>query len=441
MTAPPVKTRWYEGITSTQWLVLAIASAGWVFDVYEGQLFTIFKTPMLTELAGGEGRSVGFHADLALACFLVGGAIGGLGFAMLGDRIGRVRVMSMTILVYSFFSALTFFAQEPWHVEALRFLVALGTGGEWAVAVALVSETFSDRSRAFASGIFHASSVLGAALASLTGYLFVSPGAWRWGFLMGLVPALLVVWIRLGLREPERWQRLVLDAETGEADGNGQVGAGKASPPREAGRLSELLGDPRWRLRAFVGLGLAAVGLATYWGVYAWAPELVGEVLGPDVPSEEKQKSASLAYLLMNFTGGLFGLLTFAPISQRWGRRGAFIFFHIGALVMTLVTFLGAQTYAQALGLLAVMAYFVVGMHAGYAIYFPELFPTRLRATGSSFCFNLGRLLAAGILIARGVLGPSFSLRYGVVAMATLFLVGLVLLAFAPETRGCELPE
>jgi len=441
MTAPPVKTRWYEGITSTQWLVLAIASAGWVFDVYEGQLFTIFKTPMLTELAGGESRSVGFHADLALACFLVGGAIGGLGFAMLGDRIGRVRVMSMTILVYSFFSALTFFAQEPWHVEALRFLVALGTGGEWAVAVALVSETFSDRSRAFASGIFHASSVLGAALASLTGYLFVSPGAWRWGFLMGLVPALLVVWIRLGLREPERWQRLVLDAETGEADGNGQVGAGKASPPREAGRLSELLGDSRWRLRAFVGLGLAAVGLATYWGVYAWAPELVGEVLGPDVPSEEKQKSASLAYLLMNFTGGLFGLLTFAPISQRWGRRGAFIFFHIGALVMTLVTFLGAQTYAQALGLLAVMAYFVVGMHAGYAIYFPELFPTRLRATGSSFCFNLGRLLAAGILIARGVLGPSFSLRYGVVAMATLFLVGLVLLAFAPETRGCELPE
>ena len=190
-----------------------------------------------------------------------------------------------------------------------------------------------------------------------------------------------------------------------------------------------------------MGLGLAAVGLATYWGVYAWAPELVGEVLGPDVPSEEKQKSASLAYLLMNFTGGLFGLLTFAPISQRWGRRGAFIFFHIGALVMTLVTFLGAQTYAQALGLLAVMAYFVVGMHAGYAIYFPELFPTRLRATGSSFCFNLGRLLAAGILIARGVLGPSFSLRYGVVAMATLFLVGLVLLAFAPETRGCELPE
>lgn len=432
--------RWYSGITASQWMVLAIASAGWIFDVYEGQLFTIYKTPMLRELVGDQGASVGLHGDVAFALFLIGGAIGGLGFAMLGDRIGRVRVMSLTILVYSIFSALTFFARSVWEVDALRFLVALGTGGEWAVAAALVAETFPPRARAFASGIFHASSVLGAALASLTGWLVVGPGAWRWGFLVGLAPALLVVWIRASLKEPERWEQAAGKASP--AAGKDDLLAGDSpEPTQELGSLRALLGDRRWRSRALVGLGLAAVGLATYWGIFAWAPELVADVLGPDVSAEERQKSASLAYLLMNFTGGLLGLLGFAPVAHWRGRRFAFFVYHLGALIMVPLTFLGVSTYSQALMMLPVMAFFVVGMHAGYAIYFPELFPTRLRATGSSFCFNLGRLVAAVLLVARGVLGARFDFRSGVVAMAALFLVGLVVLMFAPETRGADLPE
>lgn len=440
----PRPTRWYAGITASQWMVLAIASAGWIFDIYEGQLFTIYKTPMLKELLGEDSTAVGRHGDVAFALFLVGGAVGGLGFAMLGDRIGRVRVMSLTILAYSAFSALTFFARSIWEVDALRFLVALGTGGEWAVAAALVAETFPPRARAFASGIFHASSVLGAALASLTGWLVVGPGAWRWGFLVGLAPALLVVWIRASLEEPERWEKARGQAEQptrGEEEENDGLAGAPTGPAQGFGSLRELLGDRRWRSRALLGLGLAAVGLATYWGIYAWAPELVADVLGPAVSADERQKSASLAYFLMNFTGGLLGLLSFAPVAHRRGRRFAFMVYHLGALVLVPLTFLGARTYAQTLWLLPTMAFFVVGMHAGYAIYFPELFPTRLRATGSSFCFNLGRLVAAALLIARGMLGPRFDFRHGVVAMASLFLVGLVLLAFAPETRGADLPE
>jgi hypothetical protein len=207
------------------------------------------------------------------------------------------------------------------------------------------------------------------------------------------------------------------------------------------GSLAELLGDPRWRARALLGLGLASVGLATYWGIFAWGPELVREVLGPNVPDEKRQAASSLAYLLMNFTGGLLGLLGFAPLASWRGRRFAFLVYHLGAIVLVPWTFLGARTYAQALVLLPVMAFFVVGMHAGYAIYFPELFPTRLRATGSSFCFNLGRLLTAGLLLLRGALGERFDLRSAVVTMASLFLVGLALLTVAPETRGRPLPE
>jgi len=424
--------RWYQGLGAGPWMVLAVASAGWVFDVYEGQLFTIFKTLMLRELVGGSPATIEWQGNVGLAAFLLGGAAGGLGFGVLGDRFGRVRILSVTILVYSVFSALTAFAQTAWQVHALRFLVALGAGGEWAIAAALVAETFPTHARATASGIFHASSILGSALASLTGMVFVAPGAWRWGFLLGLAPALLVLWIRLRIREPKRWITASQSAQEG-----GEITAA----PRALGDLRELFGQQPWRSRAILGLSLATVGLATYWGIFAWSPELVGEILGDRVPAAERQASSSLAYLLMNFTGGFLGLLSFAPLASWRGRRFAFAVYHIGAAILAPTAFLGAGSFTQALWLLPVMAFFVLGMHAGYAIYFPELFPTRLRATGSSVCFNLGRVLGAVILLVRGTLGSALGLRWAVVVMSGLFWVGLLILAFAPETKGRELPE
>ncbi|MFO0908041.1 MAG: MFS transporter [Isosphaeraceae bacterium] len=411
-------------IERAQWIILIVASAGWVFDVYEGQLFTIFKTPMLKSLLGPSSTpgAIDWHANLAFAIFLIGGAVGGLGFGVLADRVGRVRVMGLTILVYSLFSALTAFARTTTQVEILRFLVALGTGGEWAVAAALVAETFPTRSRALASGIFHASSILGAGLASITGIYLSGPDGWRTGFLIGLAPALLTLYVRWGMTEPDPWKSAQND-----------------TAPAPAGRLGELLGDPQWRPRAWLGLGLAAVGLATYWGIFAWGPELAGSLLGPNVSAAERQSRSSFAYLIMNFTGGLLGLLGFAPAAERWGRRRAFQLYHVGALVTVPITYLGASTYNQALWLLPVMGFFVVGMHAGYAIYLPELFPTRLRASGASFGFNVGRLLGATVLLVRGYLGEWLGLRWAVVAIAGLFLVGLILLQFAPETRGREL--
>ena len=183
------------------------------------------------------------------------------------------------------------------------------------------------------------------------------------------------------------------------------------------------------------------MGLATYWGIFAWGPELAASVLADGSSAEARQSASSLAYLLMNFTGGLLGLLAFAPMASWRGRRFAFAVYHVGAAICAPLTFLGARTYPQALWLLPVMAFFVLGMHAGYAIYFPELFPTRLRATGSSVCFNLGRVLGAVVLVVRGKLGELFGLRWAVVAISSLFLIGLLLLIFAPETRGSELPE
>lgn len=418
------ETRWYDGITRYGLLVLIIACLGWIFDVFEGQIYALFKTPALAELLelAKDDRLVDKYANWGLVTFLIGGTVGGLLFGIMADRIGRRQTMVWSILTYSIFSGLHFFASTWWHVVALRFFVAMGVAGEWAIAAALVAEVFPKKARAAAGGIFHASSVIGAVMGSVVGMYFT----WRWAFLLGVAPAALVVWVLVSIRESEKWQ-----------DATGRAKESK----KKGGSLGELLGTAQWRNRALIGLGLASVGLGTYWGIYAWGPELVREVLGNTVPEGELQEKASFAYMLMNVTGGFAGLLLFAPITMLTNRRIAFAFYHIGALVVVPITFLGATAYWHTLVLLPVTAFFVVGMHAGYAIYFPELFPTRLRATGASFCFNVGRLVSAGMLLVRAELRELLNLRGAVTAMASLFLVGLALLLIAPETKDTELPD
>ncbi|HSZ58232.1 MAG TPA: MFS transporter, partial [Tepidisphaeraceae bacterium] len=139
---------WYRQVTRYQWLVLAIASAGWAFDAFEGQIYALTWPEMLRELVGGDPHRIDFWAEVFKGVFLAGGAVGGIAFASLADRIGRKPVMAITILLYSLFSGLTYFASSLWHVAILRFLVALGVGGEWAVAAALVAEVFPQQARA-----------------------------------------------------------------------------------------------------------------------------------------------------------------------------------------------------------------------------------------------------------------------------------------------------
>src|ERR1041385_2314069 len=188
--------RWYHGVTGYQWLILAIASAGWVFDTYEGQIFNITRNQLLAEILGvGTGSAeIKRYGDIFLGVFLLGGTAGGLLFGSLADRWGRKPTMVLTILMYSIFSGLTFFVTNLWQVAVLRFFVALGVGGEWAVAAALVAEVFPKHARAHASGIFHATSVLGTWLAALAG-LWVASN-WRWAYLIGVGPALLTLWVR-----------------------------------------------------------------------------------------------------------------------------------------------------------------------------------------------------------------------------------------------------
>src|SRR5207247_1828968 len=190
MSTSTANAPWYAGITSYQWLVLVIASLGWIFDVFEGQVFVSSEKQILDGLlpASTSEGTRDFYKYVALASFLIGGAVGGVFFGALADRIGRVRTMVFTILMYSLFTCLTAFSQTWWHVVLLRFLVALGTGGEWAVASALVAEVFPPKARAWSGAIFHGSSIFGTYLAIAAGLFVVPTLGWQRAFIIGALP-------------------------------------------------------------------------------------------------------------------------------------------------------------------------------------------------------------------------------------------------------------
>lgn len=465
--------KWNQGITRYQWTVLLIASLGWVFDVFEGQIFVASMRDAMPDLlgVGPDNASVGSWNNIAFGFFLLGGAFGGVFFGVVSDRIGRSKTMVLTILFYSLFTCASAFAQTPWQMVALRFLVAMGVGGEWAVAAAMVAEVMPTRSRSVMGSIFHASSVFGTLLAAATVAMLIGnesvnariEGAgwdpWRIGFAIGVLPALLTLWIRWKLHEPESWKRAQQRAVE--------------DPSKKPGRLGELFSSENLRATV-VGVTLATIGLVTFWGVHIYGKNAllrraqedalkVEQVIqpGPDAtPTQNEEfqteKSAALQKhageikrsemlsMVLNTIGGGLGLLFFGAISNRLGRRGAFILYHVVAFAAVILLFgwlLPNDTSPFWLAcFLPIFGFFTLGMHAGYAVYFPELYPTRLRGTGAGFCFNMGRLGTAAAFFVFGfwiLISPESQALW----LSPLYLVGAVVVLFGRETRGTELLE
>jgi MFS family permease len=358
--------------------------------------------------------------------------------------------MILTILLYSLFTCVTAFAQTWWQIAILRFFVALGVGGEWAVASAFVAEVFPKHARAWSGAVFHGSSVFGTYLAIAAGAFIVNDPrfGWRWGFAIGAIPALLTLWIRWQLKEPDAWTTAR------------EKRAAARSPFAE---LSELFGQDL-RRRTLLAVSLAFVGLATFWGVHIYGKDfllhrareraLADEGLSTKADAAVKKevfrkhsaelKRAEMWGMFLVTTGGGLGLLAFGPICERLGRRRAFLVFHLGGLVAALALFQGLSALSDQVltWTLPVFGFLTLGMHAGYAIYFPELYPTRLRSSGAGFCFNFARSATAVMLLVNGALQKSgLSFENAASLLSLLFLVGVVLLAFLPETKGIELAE
>jgi MFS family permease len=457
---------WYRSLTRYHWFVLVVAALGWLFDTMDQQLFNIARVPAMRELlqsADGKPAELSLvreYAGYATAIFLIGWGTGGIAFGILGDLLGRARTMLLTILIYSLFTGLSALSMGFWDFAVYRFLTGLGVGGEFAVGVALVAEVMPDRARPFALGLLQALSAVGnitAALISL-GLTFLAwdPVAgeptfstWRVMFAVGTLPALLAVVIRRKLKEPERWQAATAQASF-------------ASRIKAYG--TELFSNPRWTRHALFGLLLASAGIIGLWGIGFFSIDLQryifrtryeaanlipgGPKLSPGEITFWVDVWASMTSITINF-GAFFGIYLFGVVSHYAGRRPTFAVALILALLSTAFVFWRFDSVGDIFWMIPIMGFCQLSLFGGYAIYFPELFPTRLRSTGISFCYNVGRFVAAtgptalGLLSSRVYVGypEPLPMRYAGITMCAIFLLGLAVLPFIPETKGKPLPE
>jgi MFS family permease len=419
---------WREGVTRYQWLVLFIAWLGWVFDAMDATIYAIVLHPALHDLLQSSGQpvtseQVGWYGGIIFSVFLIGWAIGGIFFGLVADHIGRTKTLIATILIYAVFTGLAALSQDWWHLAIYRFLTALGIGGEWAAGAALVAETWPEEKRAKAAGILQSAWAAGFFLAASFNLLLKGYG-WRVLFVIGVLPAFVSLLVRWHVKEPDRW-----------------VTAHKQDHKTNLEHLSEIF-SPSLRRATVVGSALAFVAVFGLWGSTNWAPTLVREL--SDLKGYDNAAlSAFVSYAIMALNGGaLFGYLGFGPLADRFGRRAVFAFMCLGSLVMLPVTYLIPTTYVGVLMLLPILGFFNNGIFSGFPIYLPELYPTRLRATGAGFCFNAGRVLASASPFLTGWLVTSLG-TFGRAAstVALIYLVGLTVVLFAPETRGKPLPD
>lgn len=450
---PDPTAPWYKQLTGYHWFVFIVASLAWLFDCLDQQLFLLARNDAMSALLpkGWDPKEFGGYAT---SIFVAGWATGGLIFGAVGDRIGRAKTLTLTVLIYSVCTGLSAFSKGWVDFALYRFLTGVGVGGVFGLAVALIADTLPDRSRTGALGTLQALSAFGNISAGLVSMFMgslikagtIAPGeGWKYMFLVGALPAFLCVFIAIRLKEPEKW---VKAREEGRA-------AGVAF-----GSYRSLLGDPRWRRPALLGMLLCVSGVIGLWGIGFFAPELVGDVIerslilegaAKDIVASEKSRWVGINSIVQN-TGAFFGMLGFTYIAQRFGRKGAFALGYIVAMVVTIGYFQMFNGRGD-IWMSAVMGACQLGLFAGFAIYLPELFPTRLRSTGTSFCYNVGRFLAATGPFTLGKLQAYLkqgltttdakinAFRDAATYMSSAFLIGLVAVYFLRETKGQPMPE
>jgi len=404
------------------YLVLLAAFLGWMFDGMEMGIFPIVAKPALQEmaprLAGPELKDfVSYWMGWATAYFLWGAALGGIVFGWLGDKIGRVRAMNMSILCYSLFTGLAYFAAQPWHLPAFRFVAALGMGGEWSLGVALVMEVWPDKSRPLLAALIGAASNVGFAVIGIIAITIpVTKDHWRWVMVLGASPGLLTFIIQRFVPESERWKEAVKGGHT--------------HP------LREIFTPPLLR-RTLVAIVLASVALIATWGAVQWLA-LVGQERAGVADQGAKGFTATLSAV-----GAIAGCF-FGAWLGKFGRRPAYFLLCTLSLAVCSYLFRFTRNYdLQFHVFVFLVGAFTASFYAWLPLFLPELFPTRVRATAQGLSFNLGRVLAGVGALQMGslvkTLGGSYE-RAGA-TIVLIYLVGMVAIWFAPETRGQPLPD
>jgi MFS family permease len=433
---------WYRTLNATQWKTLLASNLGWVFDGFEAfALILTVGLAMRQLLSPADIANLPTYAGGIIALTLIGWAIGGMAAGVVADYIGRKRTMILSILAYSIMTGLSAIAWDWTSFAVMRFLVGLAIGAEWVTGTAMTAEFWPDHARGRGAGLFQCGFGIGFFLASLV-WLFVSAtgaGAWRSMYLIGILPALLTLWIRKSIPESTLWEeeskrrRVVAERERrGEA-----ISADEQALTRFT--LTELFAEPEIRRRTIVGLTMATASAVGFWAISTWVPPFGGAMAAKTgLPAAQWA-----SYTGMSFTAGtIVGYVAFGFFADVFGRKPITMLYFALSLLLTPVMFLWTSSLTTLLTIAALLGCFCSGQFTWMSTWLPELYPTRMRATGAGFIFNASRIPAAfGVLIAGAIITELGGYGNAAMTIATVYLLGLAAAPFLPETHGKPLPR
>ncbi len=406
-----------RSLSPQQWKSGIAAWLGWMFDGLELHLYTLVALPFVAHLLGNlptTDPSVGKHAALIQGSFLLGWALGGAFFGRIGDRLGRARALSLTVLTYAVFTGMSFFATQWWHLMIFRFLAALGVGGEWAVGASLLSETWPRKWRPWIAAVLQCGVNIGILFAVLANHLMARSEP-KYLFLVGIVPALLVFWIRRAVPETDEWQAAKKDAHHHEP------------------KLSALFQGDVWRVTLWT-MVVCGISLTAHWAFMFWHVQHLRNL--PEVlamSSEERNKLASLAMYLVigsSIAGNFFSGWLAKLIGYR-ATIGATFFVYFVVMSGAYCTARDHHTLLWWFPVIGVCQ----GVFGLFTMYLPPLFPTLLRTTGAGFCYNIGRAISAVGVVFFGLFSKVGDHRLALFYAGFLFLPAAVISFLMPKVK------
>jgi MFS family permease len=433
-TSPLVMSR-------TEWWILITACLGWMFDTFDQRIFILARSAaMVSLLPNGASLAEQTQAGTWMtSIFIAGWATGGLIFGVYGDKIGRVRTMALTIGIYSLFTGLSALSVGLWDFGFYRFMTGIGIGGEFAAGAALIAESLPGRIRPYALGFVQVVAMVGTLLGTLSSMAievtvkYQGVEGWRILMLVGTLPALLLIPLRFHVKESELW----LSAREAARDGQVRLGGIRILFGRE------------WRRVSLVGVTLGFAGQLGLWAIGTWTPELMRSVLGTDVRLTAQDLSHIIGTgLILKDVASALGIMAFTWCAQQFGRRPAFAMSFVLSLGAVLLTFGTMQHQSDIYWMMPLLGATVWSVLGGYSLYYPELYPTNLRSSGIGLCYNTARYLTALGILGMGHLlalfaaaGSEIPLRPAAMTFSICYLVGLIALVWAPETKSAPLPE
>ena len=436
-----ISTPWYRSLNRSQWNTLVATNLGWLFDGYEVYALILTVGVALRQLLDpSQYGQIPVYAGLIIAITLFGWGVGGMIGGILADYIGRKRTMMLAILAYALLTGVSALAWSWLSFAVLRFVVGVAIGSEWATGTSITAELWPDRARGRGAGLMQCGLGIGFFTASLV-WVFIGPlgpGAWRYMFLLGVVPALVTLWMRRSIPESSVWERTdKLRREATERKRSGRALAADEALTRFT--LFELFAEPKVRSRLLIVFAMSLTTTLAWWGISSWVPPYVASVaVKAGLPGPSWAAYAGMAYNV----GAIVGYVGLGFLADIYGRKPVVLVFFAASLLMTPVLFLWTHDLTLLLVVTAVNGFFTLGQYSWMPVWLPELFPTRVRATGIAFAFNTPRFVAfIGPLIAGQLIANFGGFGNAAVKISFIYVLGFVATFFLPETRGKPLPE